>query len=42
VSECKPLPSAQMSALWPYGTCRNISGDMNMGVPMKVFAATLV
>mmetsp|Transcript_27470 Transcript_27470/g.68805 ORF Transcript_27470/g.68805 Transcript_27470/m.68805 type:complete len:290 (+) Transcript_27470:284-1153(+) len=34
-------PSAQMSALCPYGTWRNISGLMKMGVPMKVRAATL-
>ena len=34
-------PSAHMSALCPYGAWRNISGDMKMGVPMKVRAATL-
>ena len=30
-----------MSALCPYGAWRNISGDIKIGVPMNVRAATL-
>ena len=33
---------AHTSALWPYGAFLSISGDMKMGVPMNVCAATLL